>query len=443
MKIAVFGAGLVGSLYATLMAKLGHDVTIYEKRSDIREGFKGRARSINLALSVRGWKALELAGLKPEVEKIVIPMEGRMIHEVGKETSLQPYSQYGKTIFSVSRNDLNELLINAAEESGCRFKFDTKVLPCENEDDSIKIESESGTISTPKADLYIGADGANSITRSYIKGCKYKVEKISHNYKEIEISADKDGNHKLYKQALHIWPRGTYMFIGLPNIDGSYTGTLFMPEKGKNSFDELNSEQKVKTFFDETFPDTGEHIPDLVEQFTQNPTSNLATMWVDDWYDEEKKIGLIGDAAHGIIPFYGQGMNSGFEDCSILFELLQKEDFDHHFIPYAASRKKDTDGIAHLSRDNFIEMRDLVAQPKFQLQKKIERKIQAAYPGTWMPLYTMVSFSNIPYSEVYERGQKQQGIMNEVLEINNIEEKSIDDELHNDILAILASHNIL
>ena len=443
MKIAVFGAGLVGSLYATLMAKLGHEVTIYEKRSDIRSGFTGRARSINLALSVRGWKALELAGLRAQVEKIVIPMEGRMIHQVGKETSLQPYSQYGKTIFSVSRNDLNELLINEAEAAGCEFIFDSKVLPCNEDDDLITLEAEDGTIYNPQADLFIGADGANSITRSYIKGCRYKVDKISHNYKEIEIPADSDGNHKLYKQALHIWPRGTFMLIGLPNTDGSYTGTLFMPENGKNSFKELNTRDKVSRFFESTFPDTGKHVPNLVDQFIDNPTSNLATMWVDDWYDEEKKIGLIGDAAHGIIPFYGQGMNAGFEDCSILFELLQKEDFGQHFTSFAASRKVDTDGIANLSRDNFIEMRDLVAQPKFQLQKKIERKIQSAYPDTWMPLYTMVSFSHIPYGQVYERGQKQQLIMNEVLKIKEIEEKSTQDELHSDILSILAFHNIL
>ena len=444
MKITVFGAGLVGSLYATLMAKLGHDVVVYEKRNDPREGVKGRARSINLALSTRGWKALELASLREEVEKIVIPMKGRMIHTVGKEPRLSPYSQYGKTIYSVSRNDLNELLINKAEShKNCKFIFNTKVLESTSQDDKIKVELEDGSVEIPSADWFIGADGANSRVRSYIKGCKYNVEQISHSYKEIDIPVDKNGEWALYKNALHIWPRGTFMFIGLPNTDGSYTGTLFLPEKGENSFEELSDKDKVETFLRSTFPDAYDVVPNMTEQYFENPTSNLGTVWADDWYDEEKKIGLIGDSAHGIVPFYGQGMNAGFEDCSILYETLKNgKRFDNHFVEYANSRKKDTDAIASLAMSNFIEMRDLVAQPRFRLQKQIEARFQDQFRDHWMPLYTMVSFSNIPYREVFERGKLQQKVMDEILDLPEVEKKWLEPNLNFEIQEILTKYKI-
>lgn len=445
MKIAVFGAGLVGSLYSVLMLKLGHEVTIYEKRNDPRKGVSGRARSINLALSTRGWKALELAGLKEKVEEIVIPMDGRMIHTVGKEPRFSPYSQYGKSIYSVSRNMLNELLIAEAEKyTKCTFVFNASVPEPNDSNEKLKVVYENGTEEYPSADWYIGADGANSRVRSYIKGCKFSLEKISHSYKEIEIPAGGNGAWSLFKNALHIWPRGTFMFIGLPNLDATYTGTLFMPTEGENSFSELSTPQKTKEFLETTFPDAYKKVPDMVSQFYENPTSHLSTVWADDWYDEEKNIGLIGDSAHGIVPFYGQGMNAGFEDCTILYEALKSGvSFKDHFIKYAQTRKKDTDAIAQLAMDNFIEMRDLVAQPRFMLQKKIEATFQEKYSHTWMPLYSMVSFSNLPYSEVYERGKVQQKIMDEVLDLPEIEKKWLEPQLHSEIKHILAKYHVI
>lgn len=440
MKIVVFGSGLVGSLYALLMSKLGHEIVVYEKRSDPRKGMAGRARSINLALSKRGATALELAGILEKVKSLCIPMEGRMIHTIGQETKLQAYSQFGDMINSISRNGLNELLIDEAEKTGkCTFVFETELLPSSSREALPQLKLKDNSIFTPVADLFIGADGANSIARSYIKDCKFSVDKISHNYKEIEIPAH-NGQFALYKNALHIWPRGAYMFIGLPNLDASYTGTLFLPEVGENSFDSLRSEKDVEQFFADKFPDTLAHIPDLVDQFFSNPTSNLGTVWADDWYDEEKKIGLIGDAAHGIVPFYGQGMNAGFEDCSVLYDLLQRESFEGHFEKFATNRKKDTDAIAYLSMGNFIEMRDLVAQPEFQLQKKIEAKIQARFPDLWMPLYSMVSFSTIPYHKVYERAVVQQKIMDQILSLPKISESFTD--LNAEILEVLAKNKI-
>jgi kynurenine 3-monooxygenase len=444
MKIVVFGSGLVGSLYALLMTKLGHTVTVYEKRPDIRVSFSGKSRSINLALSTRGITALKSAGIFDKVEELCIPMHGRMVHNGIEAPSLQAYSQYGDYINSISRNQLNELLITEAENTGnCTFVFEAELLKPETKTSSPKIVLKNGEIIEPSADLFIGADGANSITRSYIKDCRFSVDKISHCYKEIEIPS-KDNQHSIFKNALHIWPRGEFMFIGLPNLDASFTGTLFLPEMGDNSFDELRTKEDVQSFFESKFPDTLKLIPDLTEQFFENPTSNLATVWADDWFDEEKKIGLIGDAAHGIVPFYGQGMNTGFEDCRILFELMQKESFDDHFKLFADDRKKDTDAIAYLSMGNFIEMRDLVAQPTFILQKKIEAVIQKLYPENWMPLYSMVSFSNIPYRTVYEKSIQQQQIMDEIMKIESIESKFKQEELDNlEILSILKKAQVI
>jgi kynurenine 3-monooxygenase len=422
MEIAVFGAGLVGSLYALMMSKLGYSVTVYEKRSDPRAGITGSARSINLALSTRGRTALEAAGILHLVEPLTIPMKGRMVHKIGKETELQPYSITGDCIYSVSRNQLNQLLINQADaHPNCSFKFDHNLLHAQTEDQMPTLSTKNGVVFRPKADFYMATDGANSLARSYIKGAKYSVDKISHGYKEIEIPAF-NGKHQLVKNALHIWPRGEFMMIGLPNLDGSYTGTLFLPEMGANSFDELRTELDVKQFFEEKFPDVVALIPDFSAQFFENPTSNLATVWTNDWYDEEKKIGLIGDASHGIVPFYGQGMNAGFEDCRLLFEAVQQtSNLDQVFTQFARERKKDADAIAYLSMGNFIEMRDLVAQPKFILQKKIEAQFQVLPNVDWMPLYDMVSFSKIPYSEVYERSLIQQQVMDEVLALPQIE----------------------
>ncbi len=439
MKIAVFGAGLVGSLYALLMAKAGHKIEVYEKRPDIRKGTKGRSRSINLALSTRGKTALEKAGILEEVFKLCIPMSGRMVHKISEKTQLQPYSVYNDSIDSVSRNFLNELLIHEAEKTGnCNYFFNSELLPCKNDHDLPNIVLENKEVISPKVDFYLGADGVNSICRTYIKDNNFRLEKISHQYKEIEFP-DNNGKHILDKNALHIWPRGEYMFIGLPNLDGSFTGTLFLPEEGVNSFAELKTAKDVNDFFVAKFPDTSDLIPDLVDQFFKNPSSNLGTVWVDKWYDDRKKIGIIGDAAHGVVPFYGQGMNTGFEDCRLLFELIEKEGFESHFEKFVATRKEDTDAIAKLSINNFIEMRDLVAQPKFILQKKIEGKIQEMFPSKWMPLYSMVSFSNIPYSVVYNKSLVQQNIMDQIMQIQDIEEKANQESLAPEILSILST----
>jgi kynurenine 3-monooxygenase len=428
MKITVFGAGLVGSLYALLMAKLGHEVTIYEKRSDIRKGFRGRSRSINLALSHRGIEALKLAGIFENVQSLLIPMKGRMVHKVNQIPDLQLYSQYGDTINSISRNTLNQVLISEAEKTGsCKFIFNADLLPASHEQDMPKIELENGEIIEPKADFFMGTDGANSIARTYIKGNRWKVESISHSYKEIEIPS-RNGEHQLFSNALHIWPRGEFMLIGLPNRDGSFTGTLFLPQKGENSFDSLRSDVEIKNFFAEKFPDVVDLIPNLLEEFNENPTSNLGTVWAEDWYDEEKKIGIIGDAAHGIVPFFGQGMNSGFEDCRLIFEALQTEDFENHFVKFAANRKKDTDAIARLSLDNFIEMRDLVANPDFLFKKKIDAKLQKLLPKEWIPQYSMVSFSNIPYSEVYQKGREQWDVLEKLAKLPDIQMILEDDD---------------
>lgn len=440
-NIVIVGAGLVGSLLSIYLLKRGYNVRLYERRPDMRKETISAGRSINLALSDRGIKALEEVGVMDEIRKIAIPMHGRFIHNAGGGTAFQPYGKEGQFINSVSRGELNKKLMDLAEQYGAKIFFNERCDTINWKENEIRFENAvNGEVSIVAADLIFGADGAYSASRLQHQlqhdRFQYSQYYIDFGYKELNIHAGKNGEFLMEKNALHIWPRGNYMLIALPNLDGSFTCTLFFPFEGDPSFASLNTKENVKSFFDKIFTDAVPLMPTLEEDFFANPVSSLITVKCHPWIRGDK-FALIGDAAHAIVPFFGQGMNCGFEDCSVLNDLIDKhgEDWTNILSSYQHLRKPDGDAIADLALNNFIEMRDKVADPKFLLQKKIEAKLHQKYPQKWVPAYSQVTFSpHIRYCEAMERGNKQEKIMQEVMKMNEIELKWDSDEVEKMIL---------
>ncbi len=423
-KIAIVGSGLVGSLLAIYLKKAGHTVHVYDRSKDIRNiTFSGR--SINLAMSDRGWKALDGVGIGDEVRSIAIPMDKRAIH-LKDNLKFQDYGKEGESIYSISRGVLNRKMIDLAEKAGAEFFFEQKVWDVTLSDATLHIgETERSEWTDAKYDIVFGADGAFSRIRHRMQRqsmFNYSQEFVSMGYKELNIPPNADGSHKLDKNSFHIWPRGEYMLIALPNLDGSFTCTLFMPFEGENSFESLKERKDVEAFFEKNLPDTIDVIPKLAEDFFKNPTSTLVTMKCYPWTFEDK-VALIGDACHAIVPFYGQGMNAGFEDITVLNEMIEKfgDDWSRIFLEYQKSRKPNTDAIAELSYRNFMEMSSKTADEKFLLQKKIEKHFSDKHPDKWIPLYSRVTFSHRPYAEALAIGDFQNSIMEEILKIDNIE----------------------
>ncbi|GHN00754.1 kynurenine 3-monooxygenase [Cytophagales bacterium WSM2-2] len=418
--IAIAGAGLVGSLLSIYLAKRGFRVSVFERRPDMRKQTVDRGRSINLALSNRGLRALDEVGLTDEIKKAAIPMHGRTMHDRLGKLSYQPYGKEGQFINSISRSNLNMVLMNKAESLGVNFFFDHRIASVDFDKTQISFSNHTTSLAF---DSIIGADGAFSAVRSSMQitdRIDYSQDYIAHGYKELHIP-DANGNFQLEKNSLHIWPRESFMLIALPNPDGSFTCTLFFPFDGQLSFNSLKTSGDVENFLKETFPDALTLMPGAVSDFVNTPASSLVTMKCFPWV--KNKTLVIGDAAHAIVPFYGQGMNAGFEDCRILNQLLdQASDWPALFDQFQKSRKPNTDAIAQLALDNFIEMRDLVGDAKFLLRKKIEAKLNQLYPEHWIPLYTMVTFrEDISYADALTTGQKQKQIMDEVMRRVNIE----------------------
>ncbi|MEQ9403173.1 MAG: FAD-dependent monooxygenase [Cyclobacteriaceae bacterium] len=412
-KIIIVGAGLVGSLLALLLRQKGFQVVVYEKRKDPRRAEVAEGRSINLALSHRGIRPIKMAGIFDRIEPSLIPMKGRMMHDTGGNLTYQPYGKEGQHINSVSRAILNETLIQASEEAGVEFIFDHK---CESIDfEKSTILFSNGTEAT--GDLIIGSDGAFSAIRQQFQFSdrfNYAQHYIEHGYKELTMEPI-DGNFGLEPNYLHIWPRGNFMLIALPNRDKTFTCTLFFPFEGDPSFESLKTRDEVSAFFKTWFKDALELIPNLIDQFFINPASSLVTVLSEPW--NRGRTLLIGDAAHAIVPFYGQGMNSGFEDVRIFVEMAEKMKFnwDEVLPVYAKERKKDADAISELALYNFIEMRDHVANQDFLNRKKLEAELQKKYPDDWIPLYSMVTFSDIPYSEALRIGKIQTRVLEDYL----------------------------
>ena len=439
-EAVVVGAGLVGALWSVYLVNLGYKVSIYETRPDIQKAEIKAGKSINLALSDRGWNALKHAGIDDLIRPIAIPMTGRVMHSTEGNLTYQPYGKEGQAIFSVSRGDLNKKMVEIAVSKGAKIHYNHKCIDANTEEGKLVFQNtETNELLTIKSPLIFGADGAFSRVRyagmQRLPRFNYSQNYIDDGYKELLLPANEDGSYKLEKNALHIWPRGRFMLIALPNDDGSFTCTLFMPFEGsENAFDSLDSDEKVIQFFKDTFPDFHEMMPNLLENWHQHPLSSLAIIRCYPWTN--KTTALIGDAAHATVPFYGQGMNAGFEDCFILKELVKKHNHNWEaiFKEYQETRKPDGDAVQDLSLHNYYVMRDAVANPTFLLQKKIEAKLSEKHPDKWMPLYSQVSFSSIRYSEALTAGMKQEEIMKEIMCLPDIENKWDSEEIEELIL---------
>lgn len=418
---SILGAGLIGSLLGVYLKKRGLDVHIYDKRADWRcQTSQQAGKSINMAISYRGWKALERVGLKDRVMEHTIPMYGRRIHDEHGNTFCQPYGKEGEAIYSVSRNILNSVLLDEAEKAGVNLHFNHRVDHVDVNNNTVSFTLPDGNPKVQEASVIIGADGAFSSLRTAMQKqmrFNYRQEYISHGYKELSIPPTKEGEYAMDPNALHIWPRGNFMLIALPNMDKSFTCTLFLPfEDEKVSFDKIRDEQDVFGLFKTYFNDAYQLMPELTVDFAENPTSALVNIECYPWTIHNCL--LIGDAAHAIVPFYGQGMNCGFEDCLILDELIEKFgtfSWDLVFEKFQKIRKPDTDAICKLAMDNFKEMRDSVADPKFMIRKKIEAKLHELFPYDWVPLYSMVTFTDIKYSDAYALGKLQEKAMDKVM----------------------------
>lgn len=427
-EVTIIGAGLVGSLLSIYFAKRGHTVNIYERRGDMREEKMSAGRSINLALSDRGLLALQKVGLADEVKKISIPMNGRFIHNIDGSTAFQPYGKEGQYINSVSRGTLNMRMMDMAEEHGVTIHFNHKCSAINWKENLISFELPSLQTLSVQFDVLFGADGAFSAARMQhqLQHTKFDYHQyyIDCGYKELTIPPTAAGEFAMDVNALHIWPRKDYMLIALPNLDKTFTCTLFFPFEGASSFSKLDTSDKVQAFFEKTFPDAVPLMPDYIKEFFTNPISSLVTVKCYPWIREDK-FALIGDAAHAIVPFFGQGMNCGFEDCRVLDELLDlyADDWEKILEQYQLLRKPDGDAIADLAINNFTEMREKTADPKFLLQKKIEARLHDKYPEKWVPAYSQVTFSpGIRYSDALKRGLRQEAIMQTVMHKPDIEQ---------------------
>lgn len=417
-RIIVVGAGLAGPLLTCFLAREGFDVTLYERRGDPRvEGYSG-GRSINLALSARGIDALDRVGLAKQVLDAVIPMRGRMLHEPEGSLAFQPYSRNPTdAIKSVSRGGLNILLLNAAEKcSNARIAFDHRCINVDPEKPSATFENaNAGEAVTIDTDLVIGTDGGYSAVRHAMQKLDrfdFSQSYLEYGYKELTIPPTASGDFAMEKNALHIWPRHRFMMIALPNQDRSFTCTLFWPYEGANSFANLHTDQQILEYFKQHFPDAVPLMPTLVEDYRQNPIGSLVTMRCWPWSHQDK-VALLGDAAHAIVPFYGQGMNCAFEDCVALTECLRtfSPDIERALREYEIRRKPNTDAIADMALDNFVEMRDHVASPIFLLKKRFQHALHGLFPHAFIPLYNMVSFTTIPYADARRRARWQSRVL--------------------------------
>jgi kynurenine 3-monooxygenase len=424
-KATIVGSGLVGSLWAVYLCKAGYEVHVYERRPDMRKAAISAGKSINLATSYRGWKALDAIGLGDTIREIAIPMYGRTMHLADGTTAYQQYGAEGQAIYSVSRGGINSKLMDAAEQ-GATLHFNEECTGVDMAANTCYFRNtETGGSTVVVADVVFATDGAFSAVRYHamqkMDRFNYSQQYIADGYRELLLPANADGSYKMDKNTLHIWPRGRFMLIALPNADGSFTCTLFMPVDGhENCFNNLTTHEKVDRFFKDTFADFHAMMPNVADVWEKHPLSSLAIIRCFPWHYHH--TALMGDAAHATVPFYGQGMNCGFEDCTVMWELYQQhgDDWATTFAEYERLRKPNGDAVQDLSLQNYLVMRDKVAQSEFQLQLKIERRIAELYPEQYFPLYTMVSFTDIEYHIALSKGNDQDKMVKEFIDDHNI-----------------------
>ena len=431
-SIAMIGAGLAGPLMATFLTRHGYQVEIYERRSDMRKKKQSSGRSINLALSRRGIEALKNVGLYKKVKPNLIPMSGRMIHDIDGSTHFQPYGQNNReVIYSISRSFLNKAVMDHAEDTGkVDIHFNSKLIDIDVHNS--KLIFDDGTKQFTRV---FGSDGASSMVRKAIckiSSVKFSREELNHGYKELTILSKQNGDYQIAPNVLHIWPRGEFMLIALPNKDGSFTCTLFLPSYGKESFSSLDKKGNILTFFKKYFPDVLDFIPDLEEQYRKNPLGRLGTVYCDKWHYKDKLL-IFGDAAHAIVPFFGQGMNASFQDCMVIDSIIDKhkDNWVKIFDKFSETHVANGHAIAKMALENYVEMRNSVNDNLYQKRRKLELELEKKFQARFIPRYSMVSFHTLPYAEVYSRGEVQLEILNLFLK-NQISESELSGRILNE-----------
>jgi len=421
VAVSIVGAGLVGSLLAALLARRGHRVTVHERRPDLRRSEGAGGRSINLVLTRRGIRALDRVGLAEGALRLTVPVTGRMMHALDGTLAYQPYGRSERECnHSIPRTELNRYLIDQAEALGARFRFGLRLDRADLDAGALEfVHEDTGTREGVGADVVFGADGAGSALREAFRnldGFVETVDLLSHGYKELHLPPAEDGAYRIRADALHIWPRGHRMLMALANLDGSFTGTLYLPVEGEDGFDALASPADVEALFATQFPDAVPCIPDLARQYFDRPTGTLGTVRCGPWHLGDRAL-LIGDAAHAIVPFFGQGMNAGFEDCRVLDDLLDRfgdRDWERVFPEFTRLRKPNADAIAALALDNFVEMSARVADPAFLLRKAVEHRLEESFPLEYRSRYSMVMYSHIPFDLCREAGVVQDAMLGEL-----------------------------
>jgi kynurenine 3-monooxygenase len=442
----VVGAGLVGTVLSVYLKRRGYEVDVYERLPDIRENNLLSGRSINITLCERGFRSLDAIGVGDAVRAISVPAYGRVIHDIAGNLAYQPYGNNGEAIYSVSRNELNKTLLDFAEHRfGVRLQFGEKCAGIDLSVPTITFENTTtGRATTERADKVFGADGARSAVRYQMQKqwrFNYSQQYWEQGYKELHVPAS-NNEWTSKKNALHIWPRGNYMLIGFPNTDGSFTCSLHIPFEGKPSYQSITNEAELTGFFDRSFPDAAGLIPDLARDFFANPPNPMVTIKCSPWTFRDK-VALIGDSAHSIYPSYGQGSNAGFEDCAVLDHCLDEyhETWPAVFFEYERLRKPNTDAIADLCVEHFIELRDLVGDPGFLLKKELERKINLLHPDKYRDLYSMISFTCMPYLQALETEREQRRIIERIMKVERIEERLDSPEVESLIDDLMAGRS--
>ncbi|MCY4524155.1 MAG: NAD(P)/FAD-dependent oxidoreductase [Halobacteriovoraceae bacterium] len=417
----VVGAGLVGPLLAIMLKKKGYRVAIFERRADMRKQKLSEGRSINLVVTSRGLAALSRIGLEKKVLEITIPVKGRMMHSSKKELTYTPYGKNNECNYSISRGGLNRFLLDKMEEIGIPIYFSHKLIEVNNN----RLIFDAGEKKSFEAERIFGADGAGSQVRKVL-AVETKEEPLGVDYKELLMPALPSGGYPMEKNALHIWPRRTHMLMGLANLDGSFTMTLYLPQEGALSFSKIKTKNEIKDFFQNDFPDVVPLIPDFVDEFLNHPASSLGTIRSYPW--ASSNTCLVGDAAHAIVPFFGQGMNAGFEDCSCLFDLLnESDDWNDIFKRYDSIRRPNGNAIADMAVENYLEMRDRVGDKRFLFKKKLEQKLEESFPAYYKSRYRIVAYTLIPYLHAQNIGEIQKDILNELAEgIDSVEDLDLD-----------------